>query len=117
MRKKALLMMLCVALLCAFVLLLPRLQTDSESSQPVTRSAELGLVLLDESGGLFVLAISDQSPAWRAGILAGDLLTRAGDVPLTSVLQLEEMLLSAPRTLPITLDRSGDIMTLQLSIH
>ena len=51
-------------------------------------TAELGLMLLDEENGLFVLAITEYSPAWQAGFQAGDLLLSSGDTQLTSVLQL-----------------------------
>lgn len=75
--------------------------------QPVTRSAELGLILLDENNGLFVLAVTEDSPASRAGFRPGDLLLQSGDIHLTTSTQLEKMLHTQQDTLSILLERNG----------
>ena len=74
-------------------------------------------MLLDEDNGLFVLAITEYSPAWRAGFQAGDLLLFSGDTPLTSVLQLEAMISSAGGEVPVLLERSGRQLSLMLPTY
>ena len=93
-KKAVLCVLLTVAILGAVAAALPSFQPEREepSTAHAQRTAELGLMLLDEDNGLFVLAITEYSPAWRAGFQAGDLLLFSGDTPLTSVLQLEAMI-------------------------
>lgn len=118
-KKAVLCIVLAVVALAAVSAALPALQPEAEESIPAhaQRTAELGLILLDEDNGLFALAITEYSPAWRAGFQAGDLLLSAGDTPLTSVLQLEAMISSASGEVPVLLDRSGTQMILMLPTY
>lgn len=79
-----------------------------------SRTADLGLFLLDEEEGVFVLAIAERSPAGRAGFQAGDVLLSAGSVTLTSALQLEELLAGEDSSLSIHLKRNDQQMHIVL---
>ena len=86
------------------------------SDQLASCSAELGLILVDEDDGLFVLAITENSTALHAGFRPGDKLLRSGDVHLTSAPKLESLLVSGPSTLDILLNRNGQEMLLELPL-
>lgn len=119
MKKTVLCILLAVVVLAAVGAALPAFQPEAEE-QPAAhaqRTAELGLMLLDEENGLFVLAITEYSPAWQAGFQAGDLLLSSGDTQLTSVLQLESMIASAGGEVPVLLDRSGRQLSLMLPTY
>ena len=119
MKKAVLCVLLTVVVLGAVAAALPAFRPEQEetSATHAQRTAELGLMLLDEDNGLFVLAITEYSPAWRAGFQAGDLLLSSGDTPLTSVLQLESMISSAAGEVPVLLDRSGRQLSLILPTY
>ena len=119
MKKAVLCVLLAVVVLGAIAAALPAFQPEQEetSATHAQRTAELGLMLLDEDNGLFVLAITEYSPAWRAGFQAGDLLLSSGDTPLTSVLQLESMISTAGGEVPVLLDRSGRQLSLMLPTY
>ncbi|MGN1018938.1 MAG: PDZ domain-containing protein [Aristaeellaceae bacterium] len=120
MKKAVLCILLAAVAVIAVAAALPAFQpeqAEEESPAHAQRTAELGLMLLDEDNGLFVLAITEYSPAWRAGFQAGDLLLSSGDTPLTSVLQLEAMISSASGEMPVLLDRSGRQMSLMLPTY
>ena len=115
MKKVVLCVLIVVAALLAVAAALPAFQTEQEeSSGHAKRTAELGLMLLDEDNGLFVLAITEYSPAWRAGFQAGDLLLSSGGTLLTSVVQLESLIADASGEMPVLLERSGDQLSLML---
>lgn len=79
------------------------------------RMTAMGLLLLDdEAPGLYVLAVSDGSPAGEAGIRPGDRITQAGDTPLTSVAQLETLFAERNMMLPLTLNRQEEAVTVDL---
>ena len=86
---------------------------------PPSRMTELGLMLLEEKGGIYVLAVTDRSPVCRAGIEPGDLLTEAGGESLTEIAQLEAMLQDVPEggALRLGLVRNGASMTLTLPVQ
>ena len=104
------------ALLAAGFALLP-----SRHHGPVSasRMAQLGLVLLDDESGLYVLGVIDGSLASSAGIEPGDYLTRAGGMPLTAASQLEDMLAGRDEAvaLPLTLNRHDQTYTVNLSLQ
>ena len=79
-------------------------------------SAALGLMLLEkESGaGLYVLAVTQESPADRAGVQPGDYLLRSGTVLLESSAQLDGMINEASGMLPITIRRGGEQLIIVL---
>lgn len=115
MPKKMLLVLSCL-LLCVllFFCLHHSAPAPAMPEQPATRSAELGLILLDEDSGLFVLAITEDSPASRAGFHPGDLLLQSGNIHLTASTQLENMLHTQQDMLSILLERNGLHMYLNL---
>ena len=119
MKKVVLCMLPVVVALIAVAAALPAFQPEAEEPAPARArcTAELGLMLLDEENGLFVLAITEYSPAWQAGFQAGDLLLSSGDTQLTSVLQLESMIASAGGEVPVLLDRSGRQLSLVLPTY
>lgn len=90
-----------------------------ESDAPPARMTELGLMLLEEKGGIYVLAVTDRSPACRAGIEPGDLLTGVDGKSLTEIAQLEAMLQDMPEggVLRLGLVRDGASMTLTLPVQ
>ena len=119
MKKVVLCMLPVVVALIAVAAALPAFQPEAEEPAPARArcTAELGLMLLDEDNGLFVLAITEYSPAWRAGFQAGDLLLSSGGTPLTSVLQLEAMISATSGEMPVLVDRSGKQMSLMLPTY
>ena len=90
-----------------------------QHASPPSRMTELGLMLLEEEGGVYVLAVTDNSLACRAGIEPGDLLTEADGVTLTEITQLEGMLQASPADglLHLCLTRDGMPMTLALPVQ
>lgn len=90
-----------------------------QHASPPSRMTELGLMLLEEEGGVYVLAVTDNSLACRAGIEPGDLLTEADGVTLTEITQLEGMLQASPAggLLHLCLTRDGMPMTLALPVQ
>lgn len=113
--KKKLPILLCILLMLSLMLMhVLSLSTSAVAPVPATRSAELGLILLDEEDGLFILAVTEHSPAQRAGFMAGDLLLSVGDTHLTSATLLEGMLTQSTAGLPILLERDGEQLTLTL---
>lgn len=90
-----------------------------ESAAPPARMTELGLMLLEEEDGVYVLAVTDRSPACRAGIEPGDLLTGVNGDSLTEIAQLEAMLQHVPEggALRLGLVRDGASMTLTLPVQ
>lgn len=115
-RKKTLPVLLCLLLIYVVLTLVHVLTATPSAVSPVpaTRSAELGLILLDEEDGLFILAVTEHSTAQRAGFLAGDLLLCVNDTPLTSATLLEEIITQSAEDLPVLLEREGTQMTLML---
>ena len=86
----------------------------------VTSTAELELMLLDDDDGVSVLAVRDHSPAERAGIMPGDILTTANGTAFQTIEQLEQLLHAAvERSLLLQLRRSpqDEILLVQLFLH
>ena len=77
-------------------------------------SAALGMMLLEKEKGLYVLAVTQDSPADKAGISPGDYLLRAGETALDSVEQLDLMTDAAERELSLLLRRSGEELRIRL---
>lgn len=96
------------------------LAAPSDSSQSgVTSMADLGLMLLDVTEGVSVLAVQDQSPADRAGILPGDLLLQADGTAFHSIEQLESLLYPLQQhAMQLQLQRTHEeILTVRLNLH
>lgn len=79
-------------------------------------SAGLGLMLLEKEtdAGLYVLAVTQDSPADRAGVHPGDYLLRAGDTDLQKASQLDELLETDEGELLLTLRRDGRKLQVRL---
>ena len=79
---------------------------------------EVGLLLLEDEAGLYVLGVIDGSLACGAGILPGDHLINARGVALSTVAQLEELLAAQEKgPLPMTLGRQEETVTVQLTLR
>lgn len=70
-------------------------------------SAALGLMLLEKPDGLYVLAVTQDSPADRSGVQPGDYLVASGDEMLSDLARLEALLHEGRETVPLTLRRDG----------
>lgn len=84
---------------------------DAPSAQG---SAGLGLMLLEKEHGLYVLAVTENSPADRAGVLPGDYLISADGVLLTESAQLDGVI-EAHGILRICLKRGSRQLDIELS--
>lgn len=76
-------------------------------------SASLGLVLLGAEQGVYVLAVSEQSPAAQAGLEPGDYILSAGGAALEDVAALDERL-SLGGSLALTVRRGDTELALTL---
>lgn len=116
--EKRLILIMAVALIAAGLSLAFLYAPARENAAPPSRMTELGLMLLEEDG-IYVLAVTDRSPACRAGIEPGDLLTEADGESLTEIAQLEAMLQHVPEggALRLGLMRDGASMTLTLPVQ
>ena len=85
-----------VLLLMAGILLSMAWRVDSPAPDTTTGTAGLGMMLLDSTEGVSVLAVQDGSLAERAGIHPTDLLTRLNGTPFASVAELETLLQDPP---------------------
>lgn len=82
----------------------------------VTGSAELGLMLTEEAGGVSVLAVQEKSNADRAGVFPGDWVLQANDTPFSTVHELDEILRRLEgSTLSLRLMRAGETVMVQLA--
>ena len=102
---------LCI-LLCVLAVLMA-FRSPADETMPLTGSASAGLILLDgQSGGFYVLAVSDQSRADRAGIEAGDtLLTLNSPADLTA---LDAFFSAQQQPCVITIQRKGKTLDIHL---
>ena len=69
-------------------------------------SAALGLMLLEQEEGLYVLAVTKNSPADKAGVHPGDYLLRAGEEELVDAAHLDQCLQESENSLTLTLLRA-----------
>lgn len=76
---------LALAMLIAAAIVYHGISRRPEPGRGSGGSASLGLVLLRSDTGVYVLAVTDQSPAHLAGLEPGDYLIEAGGVALTDV--------------------------------
>lgn len=76
---------LALAMLIAAAIVYHGISRRPEPGSGSGGSASLGLVLLRSDTGVYVLAVTDQSPAHLAGLQPGDYLIEAGGVALTDV--------------------------------
>lgn len=110
-----------IAMLAAMTLtglLLPFFVPHPQPEIPA-RLAAMGLILLEDDAGLYVLGVMDGSRAGSAGIRPGDCLTAAKSIALTSVAQLEDLLScqESGAVLPLTLARNDQLLTVDLTLQ
>ena len=84
-----------------------------------TRMTAMGLILLEDDAGLYVLGVTDGGLADNAGIHPGDYLTSAKGTTLTTTAQLEELLngQDGRDDIPVTLFRQEQSLTVNLSLR
>ncbi len=103
-----------VLLILLAALLLCRQGHNAPEQGPVSLgSAAMGLMLLDETGGVYVLAVTEGSPADGAGIRPGDLIIQADGQAVLTAEALDE-LISGRETLTLTLLRDGENKIIRL---
>lgn len=68
-------------------------------------SEAAGLILLEEEQGVLVLAVTEDSPANRAGVEPGDYLLLADETAICSLSEADEALKKVGRPLVLTLQR------------
>ena len=88
-----------------------------EETPTADSSAALGMMLLEREAGLYVLAVTKDSPADRADIHPGDYLISAGDAPLREVRQLDKMIVDAGNALPLHLRRENEALWVNLPLR
>ncbi|MBQ2954491.1 MAG: PDZ domain-containing protein [Clostridia bacterium] len=83
----------------------------------VADSASLGLLLLDQADGVYILAVSDGSAADHAGLQPGDCILHVAQTPLEDVASFNGYLTQQGQTLPLTIRRNGREMHLSLPLR
>lgn len=113
--KKGICIVVLVVLVLAGGMLLQGLHREEALPQGGSGAA-LGLMLLEKEPplGLYVLAVTQESPADKAGIHPGDYLLKSGDTPLQTAAQLDAMIDAAADVLPLTLGRDGQQLQVRL---
>lgn len=76
----------------------------------------LGLILRAETDGLRIIAVACESPAEKAGLLPGDLLTQAGDIALSTADGLKSAVKDAEKHGIITLTYERNLAFLSTCI-
>ena len=102
------------AALAVVVLAFPKPHEAPSASAGI---AAMGLVLLEDDEGLYVLGVIDGSLACSAGIQPGDYLKTARNTSLATIAQLEELLSEQGGALPVTLVRRDETFTVNLSLR
>lgn len=100
-------------LVAAAVVLLP-LGSLVDRPQQTADDASLGLLLVDEADGLYVLAVSAGSAADQAGFRPGDRILDADGAPVSTSAIFYERLLTAPSRLHMTVRRQERVLQLVL---
>ena len=81
--------------------------------------SRLGMNIIFEAERMVVGSVDSESPAEKAGMLAGDILLKAGDRPLTEATDLHFAAMAASRQkkpLQLTIRRAGQTLTLTLTL-
>ena len=103
------------ALIFSALTLLPEQQATDGGPLKVP---EVGLLLLEDEAGLYVLGVIDGSLACEAGILPGDHIINARGTALTTATQLEELLAAQEKgPIPMTLGRQEETVTVHLPLR
>lgn len=99
-----------IVLLAGLMLLFPRPAEESAQSGAAAR----GMMLLDEVQGVYVLAVTDRSPADLAGVEPGDILISAAGIPIDRAQRLDEMMEASQETMQLQLCRDGLMLQVNL---
>lgn len=102
-----------LALLCWMLLAAPCTQDDVS----MTGAAAKGLLLLDDEQGVYVLAVTDKSPAALAGVEPGDYLLSAGGLPIDKAQRLDEMMAQMKEPLQLRLRRNNAEVLITLPVR
>lgn len=100
-------------LMGAMMLLPPRTEDDSV----LTGAAARGLLLLDDEQGVYVLAVTDGSPADTAGVQPGDYLLSADGIPIDQAQRADEMMDGLQEPLLLQINRNGQSRTISLPVR
>ncbi|MGN1370551.1 MAG: PDZ domain-containing protein [Aristaeellaceae bacterium] len=109
-----------MALLAALVLLALGLYDGLKPDEPLSAAdstAALGLMLLEKESGIYVLAVTQGSPADKAGICPGDILIAPEREEAADIAWLEALLAAGEETVPLTLRRDGRELHLLLPVR
>ena len=80
-------------------------------------SAALGIMLTEKGDGLYVLAVTQNSPADKAGVQPGDYVLQAGDEELKDAEHLDECLEESGSAVTLTLLRKGAEVQVKLPVR
>lgn len=80
-------------------------------------TAALGLMLLEKEDGIYVLAVTQGSPAEKAGVCPGDTLIAPESEEAADIAWLEALLAAGEETVPLTLRRDGKELHLLLPVR
>ena len=75
-------------------------------------SAALGMVLLEAEDGVYVLAVSDQSPAHQAGLAPGDYILQMDGQAIGDAAELDALLCMKTDSLRLTVRRGEQELSL-----
>jgi membrane-associated protease RseP (regulator of RpoE activity) len=67
--------------------------------------------------GLLTLRVAAETPAARAGLMAGDIIVKANGRAVTRVAELRNVIFAHPETLKLEILRKGDTRTLEVQIR
>ena len=108
----------CLTLALAVLLLALGIFHDLQRTEPSvsagTGSAALGLMLLDQQDGVYVLAVTENSVADASGVRPGDYLLRVGEEALASAETFDLLLDERTDSIVLTLRRDGAEVTVTL---
>ena len=79
-------------------------------------SAALGMMMLEREKGLYVLAVTQDSLADKAGILPGDYLLCLDDEKLQDMIQLDALMDAAQGPMELLIRRDGQEIPIQLPV-
>lgn len=112
-RTRRAIVLIVVVLLAVSCTLLLR---EEPQTRPAGRnSVGYGLVLLNEDERVYVLAVSEQSPADLSGLEPGDYITGVNGQAVTSMEALDDMLMGSPQAPALTVIRREQELSLTLS--
>lgn len=109
--------LLLIAMIILLVLMLPQPASDSLNAPPFCDSTSLGLMLLEDSAGVYVLAVSEESLAQVAGLEPGDYILSAGGGQLTSTAAFNSLLLQEQEELQLRIRRQNRELLLSLPLR